>query len=100
MNKQILEYAEQARLHAKSVFPNSIDDPTGWNYEYHKKFAELIVQECMTMCDNVSADYFKHRKAADDFRDKNIYAEGESACDEVRYEIKKHFGVDDNPVEE
>jgi hypothetical protein len=47
------------------------------------------------MCDNVSADYFKHRKAADDFQDKNIYAEGESACDEVRYEIKKHFGVEE-----
>jgi hypothetical protein len=59
------------------------------------KFAELIVAECMTMCDNVSADYFKHRKAADDFQDKNIYAEGESACDEVRCEIKKHFGVEE-----
>jgi hypothetical protein len=47
--EQILEYAEQARLYAKSVIPQSIDDPIGWNYEYHKKFAELIVQECLTV---------------------------------------------------
>jgi hypothetical protein len=60
-----------------------------------EKFAELIVRECMAMCDTVSADYLKHRKAADDFRDKNIYAEGEAACDILRYKMKKHFGVEE-----
>ncbi len=59
------------------------------------QFAELIVQECMQMCDNVSADYLKHRKAADDFQDKNIYAEGEAACDIIKYQMKKHFGVEE-----
>jgi hypothetical protein len=87
MNERIKELY----LHA---FPPSLNDSTVCQMSA-EKFAELIVQECMTMCDNVSADYFKHRKAADDFQDKNIYAEGESACDEVRYEIKKHFGVEE-----
>jgi len=64
---------------------------SGWG----EKFAELIVRECMAMCDTVSADYLKHRKAADDFRDKNIYAEGEAACDILRYKMKKHFGVEE-----
>ena len=60
-----------------------------------KKFAELIVEECMTMCDTVSADYLKHRKGAFDFQDKNIYAEGEAACDIIKYKMKKHFGVEE-----
>ena len=59
-----------------------------------EKFAELIVAECMEMCNNVSADYLKHRKAAYDFQDKNIYAEGEAACDIIKYKMKKHFGVE------
>jgi hypothetical protein len=88
MNERIKELAEQATCDIEDEYGNWV----GCNFD-KAKFAELIVQECMTMCDNVSADYFKHRKAADDFQDKNIYAEGESACDEVRYEIKKHFGV-------
>jgi hypothetical protein len=48
----------------------------------------------MTMCDTVSADYLKHRKGAFDFQDKNIYAEGEAACDIIKYKMKKHFGVE------
>ena len=60
-----------------------------------EKFAELIVGECMTMCDETRADYFKHRKAADDFTDKNIYAEGEAASDIIKYKMKKHFGVEE-----
>jgi hypothetical protein len=58
-----------------------------------EKLVELIVKECMTMCDETRADYFKHRKAADDFTDKNIYAEGEAASDIIKYKMKKHFGV-------
>ena len=62
---------------------------------FHRKFAELIVGECMTMCDETRADYLKHRKAADDFTDKNIYAEGEAASDVIKYKMKKHFGVEE-----
>ena len=43
MNERIRELYEQARLHAKTI-PDL--DPQGWMDEYHKKFAELIVQEC------------------------------------------------------
>jgi hypothetical protein len=95
MNERIKLLAEQANELDYETF-DEYNHKTVQHYKFDKeKFAELIVQECMTMCDNVSADYFKHRKAADDFQDKNIYAEGESACDEVRYEIKKHFGVEE-----
>ena len=88
MNERIRQLAKEAAREMNET--GTYSEP-----KFQEKFAELIVQECMTMCDNVSADYFKHRKAADDFQDKNILAEGESACDEVRYEIKKHFGVEE-----
>lgn len=57
------------------------------------KFAELILQECMDICKDTSADYLKHRKASSDFTDKHIYAEGEAACDIVCYKIKKRFDI-------
>jgi hypothetical protein len=91
MNQRIKELEDQASQYAS----RETTDLDEWEFIFRKKFAELIVQECMTMCDNVSADYFKHRKAADDFQDKNIYAEGEAACDILRYKMKKHFGVEE-----
>ena len=59
------------------------------------KFAELIVRECMSFCDETRSAYLKHRKASDDFTDKNIYAEGEAASDTIKYKMKKHFGVEE-----
>jgi hypothetical protein len=91
MNQRIKELEDQASQYAS----RETTDLDEWEFIFRKKFAELIVQECMTMCGNVSADYFKHRKAADDFQDKNIYAEGEAACDILRYKMKKHFGVEE-----
>jgi len=60
-----------------------------------EKFAELIVKECMTMSDELKAQYLTSRKSTMDFDEKNIYAEGEAACDTLRYKMKKHFGVEE-----
>jgi len=79
MNEQILEYAEQARLYAKSVFPHSIDDPTGWNYEYHKKFAELIVKECI----RIPYDMWDKAELNADIAVK------------IEHRIRDHFGVEE-----
>ena len=70
-----------------------IADGARSDFDY-KKFAELIVKDCMAMCDETRSDYFKHRKASYDFTDKNIYAEGEAASDIIKYKMKKHFGVE------
>ena len=91
MNDRIKELAKQAEvkwLHQEDVIYSTM------TLEQFEKFAELIVAECMEMCDNVSADYLKHRKAAFDFQDKHIYAEGEAACDIIKYKMKKQFGVE------
>ena len=47
MNERIRELYEQARIHAKSI--DADIDPKGWMDEYHRKFAQLIVQECMQL---------------------------------------------------
>jgi hypothetical protein len=60
-----------------------------------ERFAELIVKECMTMSDELKAQYLTSRKSTMDFDEKNIYAEGEAACDVLKYKMKKHFGVEE-----
>ena len=69
-------------------------DRLGFGEGHLEKFAELIVKECMSFCDETRSAYLKHRKASDDFTDKNIYAEGEAASDTIKYKMKKHFGVE------
>jgi len=59
-----------------------------------EKFAELIVKESMAMCDELKAQYLTSRKSTMDFDEKNIYAEGEAACDIIKYKMKKQFGVE------
>jgi hypothetical protein len=49
----------------------------------------------MTMSDELKAQYLTSRKSTMDFDEKNIYAEGEAACDILRYKMKKHFGVEE-----
>jgi len=66
-----------------------------WDDEDKEELAQLIVQECMSMSDELKAQYFTSRKSTMDFDEKNIYAEGEAACDTLRYKMKKYFGVEE-----
>ncbi len=101
MNEQrIREIANQCSDFAEQIpFFRGIENGLTWEATIQKardlKFTELVIRECMTICDEIRADYFKHRKAADDFTDKNIYAEGEAASDIIKYKMKKHFGVEE-----
>jgi hypothetical protein len=92
MIERIKELSRVAHSAADSTYAQSPD--AIWLKEYNKKFAELIVQQCMSMCDEQRAYYFGHRMASDDFIDKNMYAEGEAACDILQYKMKKYFGVE------
>ena len=60
-----------------------------------EQLAHLIVRECMAMSDELKAQYLTSRKSTMDFDEKNIYAEGEAACDVLKYKMKKHFGVEE-----
>ena len=58
-----------------------------------EQFAQSIINDCTTICDEIKAQYFASRKSTMDFDEKNIYAEGEAACDVLKYKMKRHFGV-------
>lgn len=59
-----------------------------------EKFAELIVRDFLSICESERDGYVKLRRSAVEFEDKNIYAEGETACDLIRVMVKRHFGVE------
>ena len=54
MNAILKELYEQARLHAKTVDADL--NPQEWMDEYHKKFAELIIDKCVRACVENIAD--------------------------------------------
>jgi hypothetical protein len=87
MNERILKLFMQACRHADYEHQNVPKDLV-------EKFSELIVKECMAMCDETQAVYSKHRLASLNFTDKNRYAAGEQAADTIYSKIKQHFGVE------
>jgi S-adenosylmethionine:diacylglycerol 3-amino-3-carboxypropyl transferase len=101
MNERIKELAVQARNYAldeKRIYErmhNTEQCMEEYREVYNEKFAELIVRECMSMSDELKAQYLTSRKSTMDFDEKNIYAEGEAACDILRYKMKKHLGVEE-----
>jgi hypothetical protein len=88
-NKQIEDLMYHAGLTAQGCW----DEMDDYAKQAIERFAELIVKECMTMSDELKAQYLTSRKSTMDFDEKNIYAEGEAACYVLKYKMKKHFGV-------
>lgn len=58
MNERIKELAEQADIYARSDNSSMLYDV--WKKRYTEKFAELIVQECMRMCEVAQVGYLTH----------------------------------------
>jgi hypothetical protein len=90
MNERIEKLLEQCQIETYGVNGELLE--IGFDAE---KFAELIVGKCMSMSDELKAQYLTSRKSTMDFDEKNIYAEGEAACDVLKYKMKKHFGVEE-----
>jgi hypothetical protein len=70
--------------------------PDGPSMEFRfnpDKFAKLIVQECIAMCDEAREKYFDAQVRTDNFSEKNIHASGGVACKNIREQIAEHFGV-------
>ena len=76
MNERILELAVEARKYAESK-------PDIYQVAYDKKFAELIVRECIGCCEQVISDPVP--KSVD------TWLNGGEQCIQ---EIKEHFGVE------
>jgi hypothetical protein len=95
MNERIRELADEARIKFSAHWAHQGVDTAVITRLDLKEFAELIVRECMTMSDELKAQYLTSRKSTMDFDEKNIYAEGEAACDIIKYKMKKQFGVEE-----
>ena len=76
------------------IYTNAAGETYKTNFKFEERFAKLIIDECVSMCDETQANYLKHRKATIDFAEKNIFAEGEAASDVIKYKMKKHFGIE------
>ena len=74
MNERIKELAEQA---------TSYNNSDGWLFD-KAKFAELIVGECMRMCDVAAIGYESHNH----FKEAN-------GCYSAKEYIEEHFGVEE-----
>ncbi len=84
MNERIKELAEQAEKladeHTKAFTDGTGEWKRSWNEVYDEKFAELIVKECVGICEcewNGDADTFAASEAYNECADA----------------IKEHFGV-------
>jgi len=95
MNKRLQELIKQATVRAPYYPAGNDGHPEYKVYVNQEKLAELIVAECLTMCDELQDRYLTNRKSTMDFGKKNIYAEGEAACDIIKYKLKKQFGVEE-----
>ena len=80
MNERIRELAEQATETVKCGL-NGTSTTESFN---RKKFAELIVQECMRMCDCADVSLLEH----------NCPKEA-SGASSVKQFIAEHFGVEE-----
>ena len=60
MNERIFELAEQAEEYAITRHPVSNIALSVNSENFVKKFAELIVRECMSMCDVAQVGYLTH----------------------------------------
>ncbi len=78
MNNRLLELAQEAEQSAN--LGNAIDVKL-----MMQNYAELIVKECIRLCDEIEDDYLKGEDRNTDI------GVGAGTC---AYEIEKHFGVE------
>ena len=88
MNERIEQLAVEARQYAFGEVENS-QDPTEWSTNYYnemfeQKFAELIVRECMRMCDVAAIGYESHG-----------HMKEANGCYSAKEYIEEHFGVEE-----
>jgi hypothetical protein len=80
MNELVNQLADQA----KNSVPRGVLDPDMWIAEYNRIFAELIVRECMRMCEVAEMSFVTH--------DCDVEASGAITVNQF---IAEHFGVEE-----
>jgi hypothetical protein len=93
MNERIEKISEQARQYADSMYPSGLDIAK-WGPAYQEKFAELIVKECIELCETAA---YAPRPALNPTPVEQyafIIGEGNMAVNLAK-QIRKHFGVEE-----
>jgi hypothetical protein len=93
MNERIEKISEQARQYADSMYPSGLDIAK-WGPAYQEKFAELIVRECVELCETAA---YAPRPALNPTPVEQyafIIGEGNMAVNLAK-QIRKHFGVEE-----
>ena len=85
MNERIKQLEDQASLYAS----RQTTDPDEWEFIFRKKFAELLVKECINKIETHQIPV--GNSAAGEMACEWTYA----ALKEIRNEIKEHFGVEE-----
>jgi hypothetical protein len=78
MNERIKQLAERATTYIEPTFSSG----EGWIFD-KEKFAELIIEECLRMCDCAEASLLEHS-----------YPRESDGAASVKIFIKEHFGVE------
>lgn len=82
MNERIKELAEQAGFYVVMFDPKNKDN------EAIEKFAELIVEECISIGRETSKEIFKMSK-----KEGDIFEYESHGAEQVIDNIKEHFGI-------
>jgi hypothetical protein len=93
VNERIEKFSEQARQYADSMYPSGLDIAK-WGPAYQEKFAELIVEECVELCETAA---YAPRPALNPTPVEQyafIIGEGNMAVNLAK-QIRKHFGVEE-----
>jgi hypothetical protein len=89
MNERIKELAEQAKLNPVLLLQHwgtndALTDSEQESLERIEKFAELIVQECITIVENLDPGY-------EDYRNQVSKTFGGDCIEEMKF----HFGIEE-----
>jgi hypothetical protein len=80
MNERIKQLAVQASKDASDGYPVTLE----YTNRFAEKFAELIVRECMRMCDVAAVGYETHG-----------HTKEANGCYSAKEYIEEHFGVEE-----
>ena len=86
MNKKIKDFAAQAMQYAVDQ-PTSVDKDTHLNNLF-EKFAELIIKECIKICEHQATMQF------DAYHFNLVEHDTSEVADQCAKEIKEYFGVE------
>lgn len=94
MNERIRELAVQSRQEFLKLPTGYKPEQVGMYPQLMEMFAELIINDFLSICEVEKEVYAKLRMSAFEFEEKSIYAEGETASDRIRIMAKRRFGVE------